>query len=131
MAANRRLQRVGDLLQEVLADCLRGVKDPAVEGALITVTSVQVSPDLSQARFYVTAMNRPHSEVVEALNRAAGYLRREMTKQVHLRRVPALQFVYDDTLDQAMRLQKLMHDVSQQKTSEQIEAEAAPCEDEE
>jgi ribosome-binding factor A len=113
------MQRVSDLLQEVATECIRTIKDPAVEGALITITSVQVAADLSTARFYVTIMNKPVGEVVEALNRAAGYLRREMTKQVHLKRVPSLQFVFDDTFEQAMRMQQLLHQVSQELPSEQ------------
>jgi ribosome-binding factor A len=112
------MHRVNDLLQEVVTDVMRQIKDPAVEGALITITSVQVTPDLSQAKFYLTVMGKPVAEVVEALNRAAGYLRREVTRQVHLKRVPALLFVYDDTLDQAMRMQKLLHEVRQQLPEE-------------
>lgn len=112
MAGSRRLHRVGDLLQEVANDVMRHIKDPAVEGALITITSVQVSPDLGHAKFFVTVMGKPVAEVVEGLNRAAGFFRREMTKQVSLKRVPAVQFLYDDTLEHAMRLQKLMHEVA-------------------
>lgn len=116
MAGSRRLHRVNDLLQEVANDVMRHVKDPAVEGALITITSVQVSPDLSNARFYVTVLNKPVAEVVEGLNRAAGFFRREITKQVSLKRVPAVQFVYDDTLDQAMHMEKLLQQVAQMPT---------------
>lgn len=112
------MQRVSDLLQEVATECIRYIKDPAIEGALITITSVQVAADLSTARFYVTVMSKPVGEVVEALNRASGFLRREMTRQVHLKRVPALQFVFDDTFEQAMRMQKLLHQVAQETPQE-------------
>jgi ribosome-binding factor A len=106
------MHRVGDLLQEVASDVLRNLKDPGVEGALVTITSVQVSPDMSSARFYVTVMNKPVPDVIEGLNRASGFFRREITKQVSLKRVPAIQFVYDDTLEQGMRVQKLLHEVA-------------------
>ena len=112
MAGSRRMHRVNDLLQEVANEVMRQVKDPAVEGALITITSVNVSPDLSSARLYVTVMNKPVAEVVEGLNRAAGFFRREMTKQVSLKRVPTLLFVYDDTLERAMQMQQLLHQVA-------------------
>lgn len=123
MAGSRRIHRVNDLLQEVANDVMRHVKDPAVEGAIITITSVQVSPDLSNARFYVTVLNKPVAEVVEGLNRAAGFFRREMTKQVSLKRVPAILFVYDDTLDQAMHMQKLLQQVAQMPTQPDPPAE--------
>lgn len=122
MPPNRRMHRVGDLLQEVASDVLRHVKDPAVDGALITITSVQVSADMSQAKFYVTVMNRPVGEVVEALNRASGFIRREITRQVNMKRVPAVQFVFDDTLEQGMRVQQLLHQVAQQPRSEERES---------
>lgn len=122
MAGSRRIHRVNDLLQEVANEVMRQVKDPAVEGALITITSVNVSPDLSSARFYVTVMGKPVAEVVEGLNRASEFFRREITRQVSLKRVPSIQFLYDDTLDHAMHMQKLLHQVAQQ---------TPPAEDEE
>jgi len=116
MAGSRRIHRVNDLIQEVANEVMRQVKDPAVEGALITITSVNVSPDMSSARLYVTVMGKPVAEVVEGLNRASGFFRREITRQVSLKRVPAIQFLYDDTLDHAMKVQKLLHEASLQPT---------------
>jgi len=116
MPGSRRIHRVNDLIQEVANEVMRQVKDPAVEGALITITSVNVSPDMSSARLYVTVMGKPVAEVVEGLNRASGFFRREITRQVSLKRVPTLQFLYDDTLDHAMKVQKLLHEASLQPT---------------
>ena len=126
MAVSRRLQRVSDLLLEVANEVMRHVKDHAVEGAIITITSVQVSSDISTARFYVTVMGRPPAEVVEGLNRASGFFRREMTKKVSLRRVPSILFIYDDTLNQAMHMQKLLHEVALLPTQPEPEVEPEP-----
>jgi ribosome-binding factor A len=104
---------------------MRTLKDPAVDGALITITSVQVSPDLGYARFYITVMGKPVAEVIEGLNRASGFFRREITKQVSLKRVPRLEFVYDETLEQALKLQKLMSEVAAKTPpAPQVEEEA-------
>ena len=116
MPGSRRIHRVNDLIQEVANEVMRQVKDPAVEGALITITSVNVSSDMNSARLYVTVMGKPVAEVVEGLNRASGFFRREITRQVSLKRVPSIQFIYDDTLDHAMRVQKLLHEASLQPT---------------
>ena len=121
VAGSRRIHRVNDLLQEVANEVMRQVKDPAVEGALITITSVNVSPDLSSARFYVTVMGKPVAEVVEGLNRASGFFRREITRQVSLKRVPSIQFLYDDTLDHAMHVQKLLHEAALQTPADPVE----------
>ena len=67
MPGSRRIHRVNDLIQEVANEVMRQVKDPAVEGALITITSVNVSPDMSSARLYVTVMGKPVAEVVKTL----------------------------------------------------------------
>ncbi|MBN9419310.1 ribosome-binding factor A [bacterium SCN 62-11] len=123
MPGSRRIHRVNDLIQEVANEVMRQVKDPAVEGALITITSVNVSPDMSSARLYVTVMGKPVAEVVEGLNRASGFFRREITRQVSLKRVPSLQFLYDDTLDHAMKVQKLLHEASLQPTQPESEEE--------
>ena len=123
MPGSRRIHRVNDLIQEVANEVMRQVKDPAVEGALITITSVNVSPDMSSARLYVTVMGKPVAEVVEGLNRASGFFRREITRQVSLKRVPTLQFLYDDTLDHAMKVQKLLHEASLQTTQSAAPAE--------
>lgn len=125
MAGSRRLHRVGDLLQEVANEVMRTLKDPAVDGALITITSVQVSPDLGHARFYITVMGKPVAEVIEGLNRASGFFRREITKQVSLKRVPRLEFVYDETLEHALKLQKLMSEVAAKTPPPPIEEEEA------
>jgi len=124
VAGSRRIHRVNDLIQEVANEVMRQVKDPAVEGALITITSVNVSSDMSSARLYVTVMGKPVAEVVEGLNRAAGFFRREITRQVSLKRVPSIQFLYDDTLDHAMHVQKLLHEASLQ-----VKQPAAPSEE--
>ena len=116
MAGSRRIHRVNDLIQEVANEVMRQVKDPAVEGALITITSVNVSSDMNSARLYVTVMGKPVAEAVAGLNRASGFFRREITRQVSLKRVPSIQFIYDDTLDHAMRVQKLLHEASLQPT---------------
>lgn len=114
MAGSRRLERVGDLLKEVATEVMRNLKDPGVDGALVTITSVQVSPDLGHARFFFTAMGKPVTEVQEGLNRASGFFRREITRQVNLKRVPKIHFQYDETLEHALRLQQLMSQVAAQ-----------------
>lgn len=128
------MHRVGDLLQEVASEVLLKIKDPAVEGALITITQVQCSPDLSTARFYVSIMGKPVPEVLEALNRGAGYFRREMTKKVHLKRVPAITFAFDEALENGLRMQQLLAQTQAAERAaarERGETDEAPDDDDE
>lgn len=109
MAQNRRLERVGDLLREVAAEVIRNIKDPAVSSALVSITRVDVSPDLSHARFFVSILAEPPQQksVLEGLVRASGFIRHQMKQQVHLKRVPALGFEIDRSLEYGSHMNSL------------------------
>src|SRR2546429_5787600 len=92
---SQRAQRVGDQIQRELADLLRlHVKDPRI--GMVTVTAVEVSPDLSHAKGFVTHLGGTEqaSPVVAALPHTAGYLRSELSHRCKLYRVPPLPFRY-------------------------------------
>jgi len=104
-----RKLRIGELLQHELAELiLREVKDPRVQH--VTVTSVDVSPDLSNAKVLISVLGAegPQAEVVQALKHAAGFLRHELGRRLKLRSIPELRFSYDETLDRAAHLEALI-----------------------
>ena|SRR5947209_8483097 len=106
---SQRAQRVGDQIQRELAPLLReGVKDPRV--GPITVTSVEVTADLSHAKIFFShlAGSERRDEAVTALQHTAGYLRRELSRRLQLYSVPQLHFVYDDSIESGMRLSQLI-----------------------
>jgi len=108
---SQRAQRVGDQIQKELADILRNeVKDPRV--GPITVTSVDVSPDLSHAKVNFTNLaGRKHGdEAVKALSRTAGFLRSQLSHRLNLYSVPELHFAYDDSIEHGMKLSQLIDD---------------------
>jgi ribosome-binding factor A len=108
---SQRAQRVGDQLQRELAELLRDeVKDPRV--GRITITMVDVSPDLSHAKVLFTHLaGREHAEeAVRALQHAAGFLRSELSHRLQLYSVPQLHFVYDDSIESGLRLSQLIDD---------------------
>lgn len=103
--------RVAEELRHVLAQVLaRGeLDDPALAGASITVTEVQVSPDLKNATAFVTPLGGAHlDETVQALNRAAGYFRGQIGQDVKLRHTPRLDFKADHSFEQAKRVHELL-----------------------
>ena len=108
---SQRAQRVGDQIQKELADILRNeVKDPRV--GPVTVTSVDVSPDLSHAKVHFThlAGREQGEDAVEALSRTAGFIRRELSHRLNLYSVPELHFAYDDSIEHGMKLSQLIDD---------------------
>lgn len=105
-----RRYRVADQIQRELGSLIRSVKDPRVSG-MVTVSSVDVSPDLGHAKVFVTVLEAEEPEAtVAALNRAAGFLRGRLGGRLELRGVPRLVFEYDATLDRVDRVERLLRD---------------------
>jgi len=76
---------------------------------MVTISGVDVSPDLGHAKVFVTIMQcEAPLEAVAGLNRAAGFLRSQLSQRLRLRGVPELVFHYDATLDRAERVEELL-----------------------
>lgn len=108
---SQRQLRVGEVLREALIEALARAhfRDPLLAEAHITVTEVRPSPDLRHAKVYVMPLGGEDSEVlVEALRRAAPYLRSEVNRRVRLKYSPALQFELDRSFDEADRIDALL-----------------------
>lgn len=105
-----RRYRVADQIQRELGGLIRTVKDPRVAG-MVTVSSVDVSPDLGHAKVFVTVLEAEEPETtVAALNRASGFLRGRLGGRLELRSVPRLVFQYDATLDRVDRVERLLRE---------------------
>ncbi len=110
-----RMRRVDEAVQQVIGDAVSGgLKDPRI--GFLTVTDVRTSPDLRQARVYVSVLGshgEPASEAereatLEGLRSAHGYLQGRVASELRLKRTPTLEFVYDDTTDRAFRVEQLL-----------------------
>jgi ribosome-binding factor A len=103
-----RPQKLGDLIQRELSDLVqRELRDPRV--GMITITSVDVSPDLSHAKVFFTVLQKEHlDEVSQGLRRAAGFLRSQLAKRIKLYTTPELRFAYDESVERGDRLSRLI-----------------------
>ena len=103
-----RPQRIGDLIQRELSELLaREVRDPRV--GMVTITSVDVSPDMSHAKVLFTVLSQDKvQDVQQGLTRAAGFLRSQLAKRVKLYSIPELRFQYDESIERADRLSRLI-----------------------
>jgi ribosome-binding factor A len=111
-AKSARQLRVGEELRHVLAAVLeRGdMRDPDLRGASITVTEVDVSPDLRNATAFVMPLGGADRErVMAALRRAAPYFRAQVAQRVELRHAPDFRFELDRSFDHAHRIGELLH----------------------
>jgi ribosome-binding factor A len=112
MAQGSRPDRVADQLRHELATMLaREVHDPGI--GFVTITRVQVTPDLQHARVYYTALGdeRARRESDRALQRAVPFLRRQIGQRLRLKRVAALEFVYDQSIAGQDRIEQLLHEI--------------------
>lgn len=111
-----RRYRVADQIQRELGELLRGLKDPRLADGMVTVASVDVSPDLRNARVYVTLLDcTDAAEVLAGLRAAAGHLRSQLARRLTLRVVPELRFYHDETPDRVDRIQALLDDALRRK----------------
>lgn len=109
---NRRSQRVADVVRAELSRLiLLDAHDKDLH--LVTVTDVEMPPDLRSARVYFSCLggDEEREKAADALRRAAGYLRREVGQRCQLRYAPELHFIYDRSLERGARIEELLHQV--------------------
>ena len=108
---SQRQLRVGELVRHAIADILSqgSVHDPELEGHIITVPEVRMSPDLKLATIYVMPLGwRDTDAVITALERNKKFLRGEVARRVNLKFAPDVRFRVDDRFDEAERIEKLL-----------------------
>ncbi|MSQ69688.1 MAG: 30S ribosome-binding factor RbfA [Betaproteobacteria bacterium] len=111
MANQQRLRRIADQIQRELSEIIRDeLKDPRV--GMITLTGVEVSPDLAHAKIFFTRFGDAESlaQSTEGLGRASGFLRSMLGKRITLHSTPELHFVYDESVERGVRLSRLIDD---------------------
>lgn len=127
MAGHRRDKINGQLTQEMAA-IIRTVKDPRVSGALVTITGADCTPDLKYAKIYYSAIGseKELDELRRGLKSANGYMRSQVAQRLNLRITPELQFIFDDSAQNASHIAALLHSVEDELIDfERREAEEA------
>jgi ribosome-binding factor A len=115
---SRRQRQVAELLHEEISLLIqRRARDPRL--GFVTVTGVEMSPDLRVAHVYVSVLGSggDAQQSLESLRRAAGFFRRELSASLSLRYLPELNFRPDDTLERGLRIDQLL-DSLQEETSQ-------------
>jgi ribosome-binding factor A len=131
MSQGSRPARVADQIRSELATLLaREVHDPGI--GFITLTRVQVTPDLQQARVYYTALgdDPTRRKSARALERAAPFLRRQIGSRLRLRRTPELTFVFDESIAGQDRIEQILDEIRTHDTSARSPDETPKTHDE-
>jgi ribosome-binding factor A len=121
----RRNERVAEELRGVLAEAIREVRDPLV--GFVTLTGVDLSPDLKQARIYVSRLGTQtdRDAAVSALNHASAFLRHAVAERARLRFTPALKFVSDATIERGSRVEAIIQEIHADDPGSPDDPEAA------
>ena len=103
-----RSDRVAEQVRRDLAELIQtGLKDPRVR--LVSLTAVELTPDYAHAKVFFTTLDSEHlEEVQQGLNRASGFLRRELGKRIHIHTLPQLHFMHDSSVERGMNLSALI-----------------------
>jgi len=108
--ASYRLERVAELLKEVLSEIIQDLKDPRI--GFISILEVKVSPDLRHARVSISLFGEDSDKkaALEVLNNAKGFIKKEVTQRgVSLRRMPDFVFIYDDSIEYSAHITELIN----------------------
>lgn len=115
--AKIRAGRVGEQIKKELSGIIQSeLKDPRL--GFITVTGVDLTNDLSQAKIYLSVMGDEEQKKasLQALTRSTGFLRSELGKRIRLRKVPELIFKFDESIDYGSKIESLLHQLSQENS---------------
>lgn len=104
------INRTAEDMKRELTVLLRELKDPRLQGKLLTVVRVHLSGDGSSAKIYISAMEGLEAarEAVKGLKNAAGFVRGELARRLHMRKAPELRFIADNSIEEGTAILKKM-----------------------
>lgn len=116
----KRSVRVGDQMKQEIADILmKKIKDPRI--GFVTVTDVDLSDDLRNAKVFVSIYGGDKEETFKGLKSAAPFIRSELGRRMTMRCVPEILFRFDSTVEQGAHIMELLHEIEEKQTTEEKE----------
>lgn len=116
----KRSVRVGDQMKQEIADILmKKIKDPRI--GFVTVTDVELSDDLRNAKVFVSVYGGDKEETFKGLKSAAPFIRSELGRRMTMRCVPEILFRFDSTVEQGAHIMELLHEIEEKQTTEEKE----------
>lgn len=109
---SQRINRINEDVKRELADIFRTLKDPRI-APLVSIVRVDVSGDLSYAKIYVSAIGSENAteNTVKGLKSAAGYIRKELSERLHIRKTPELKFIADSSISHGAEISRILKDI--------------------
>ena len=107
-----RMRRVNESVRQVLSEAVGQLKDPRI--GFVTVTGVETTPDLRQARVFVSVLGneRKQAQTLAALQAAHSVLQTQLARELRMKRTPQLAFEYDPSVERGVRMNKLIDELA-------------------
>lgn len=111
--ANQRLVRINEEIRREMAELIQSeIKEPAVREAMVSVIAVETTNDLKTAKVYISVLqDNKKQEVIAALTKAQGFIRKEIARRINLRNTPEFLFKLDESIEHGMHMSKIIDDV--------------------
>ena len=119
-----RIERINAEIQKAVSSIIDNeVRDPQID-AIISVTNVETTPDLSYCRIFITSIgNTPSDEVLARIKGAAGFIRGKLSKLIRLRITPRLEFLYDNSIEYSSKIDNILKNITYTTSPEENEDE--------
>ncbi len=126
--ASRRLERLSEQFREEISELIRReLRDPGLSG-VVSITGVELDQDLRHARVYVSALGSDddRARAVAALQRAAGFIRRELAHRVPVKHIPDLAFKPDISIERGDRILGLLREIEREERGRAVDESGGP-----
>ena len=123
--ADFKVGRLASDIQRIISGKMRELKDPRINGSMLTVMKCDVSGDRSVCRVYISSIEGVDKakEAVKGLENASGILRREISNVLHIRKCPELRFIADDSTEYSQRILGILKELNIPSDSDGEEAD--------
>mgnify|MGYP001398705302 CR=1 FL=1 len=124
--ANQRAERVAELMKAELSEIIRReLKDPRI--GFVSITRVKISRDMRHAKIFLSVLGSPEEQqaTLEGMESAKGFLRSELAGRIRIHHMPELQFVLDDSLEYAAKIERQLAQIREQLQGETSGGEQA------
>lgn len=111
--AGYKLGRTSEDIRRELMDILRNMKDPRVSQSMLSIVRIEVTNDLSHCKVYVSSLDgmEKAKEAVKVLDKAEGFVYRELCHRLEIRKIPQLHFIPDDSIEYSAGIEKLLNEI--------------------
>ncbi len=118
MEEGKRQRQVAGAIQEAMNDIFRKLNLAMIDGGMVSISSVKVTPDLLEARIYLSLFQvKDHKAVMKIIENRAWEIKKELADKMkhQLRRIPVLHFYHDDTLDYVFKMEEIFKKINEEK----------------